>query len=1260
MYKKIFIFGSVLIGISLVLVMLITLTGKTQASSPLSPEVWRGVWQMGPDMDSTLWGGTAGEGLARFTGYYYTSTNRIYFLGGRREDNSTTGTIFYFDLGTRTYGSTGATVPTPVSNYIIARVDDDSTGHGPGLYIVGGRTGTGGQSNAVQVYYPNDNTVATIATDPYPASPLGSPGGVVAVDGKLYVFGGFTGSVMYAETYKYDPQAPTGSRWTNIGCNLPSPRSYIASAIVGHKIYAMGGDEFIASSLTPITDTVVLDTGNLGGCWQDGLMADLPSANGDAPAVFVNEGYLGGTGGGIFVVGGYWPPPGPFRWVFRYDIATDTWEDFPQLVIPNPASGRRNQAAVYVPASPTNGPSGLGNGVPGIWVFGGYDGSGTNAMTNSSEFFSITGGEVTLLPDQLQVTGPAGASVVHHFYLTNNTGSAETFNLSYTSDVTWTVTMPASVGPVGNGAETTFDMGINLPDSYTCLSAGVFTVTATSQTNPDIHDSQVVSARVECEVRGVIRDANTNLPITHAYVYVQNTPEGLDRYFDTYTNDNGEYTLTNLPPDVYLLATTTRYYQPSFYPSGWPTGSISVDFAITPDIIDINLVGSNMSWTPMDGFNVNLYLGGSLTQTLTITNSGTGPLVYNLNVVDGSQPTPPPAEAAVPGLPRLDPQLYEDLAASPNGKADFVVVLAQQADLNSSYAIKDWNTRGQFVYNTLRTFADSSQRGLRSFLDSRSIAYTPLYIINGVIVKGGDLNLVDSLAARTDVAQIIANHRIPVETERFSWVEQLLTPVLVPETIEWNISKVNANLVWTTYGVKGEGIVVAEIDTGTQWDHPALKSHYRGWNGVTPNHNYNWFDPYGQSPTVPHDLGAHGTHVMGTMVGDDGGANQIGVAPGAKWISCKGGDDVSGYLLTNELLECAQWILAPTDLTGHFPDPTKRPNVVNNSWGGGPNDYWYTGAVSAWSAAGIFPAFANGNAGPNCSTAHSPGDNWNAFAAGASDISDNIAGFSSRGPALYTGILKPDITAPGANIRSSVPTNSYANYNGTSMASPHVAGVVALLWSADPELKGQVDLTGWILQQSAKPFYTTQGCGGDTPTSHPNNVWGYGLLDVYKAVTTARAGGVTSDWVKLSSMGGVVLPGASTSIDVGLYAPVVSGTYTATLWLVADDPYNNDVRLPITLKATPPPPQAGFTSNSPVILGETAVFTDTSTGSGPFTYLWNFGDGTTSNLQKTTHLYTEAKTYTVTLTITTPWGTDEVTHDFVVLVFKVYLPFVSK
>ena len=121
---------------------------------------------------------------------------------------------------------------------------------------------------------------------------------------------------------------------------------------VGNLIYAMGGDEFIAGSLTPINDTLVLDVTNPGAGWLDAPVADMPQANGDAPAVYVNEGYLGGANGGIFVIGGYWPSPGPYRWVFRYDIATDTWESFPDLMVPDPATGRRNQAAVYVHRRP--------------------------------------------------------------------------------------------------------------------------------------------------------------------------------------------------------------------------------------------------------------------------------------------------------------------------------------------------------------------------------------------------------------------------------------------------------------------------------------------------------------------------------------------------------------------------------------------------------------------------------------------------------------------------------------------------------------------------------------------------------------------------------------------------------------------------------------------------------------------------------------------------------------------------------------------
>jgi subtilisin family serine protease len=325
--------------------------------------------------------------------------------------------------------------------------------------------------------------------------------------------------------------------------------------------------------------------------------------------------------------------------------------------------------------------------------------------------------------------------------------------------------------------------------------------------------------------------------------------------------------------------------------------------------------------------------------------------------------------------------------------------------------------------------------------------------------------------------------------------------------------------------------------------------------------------------------------------------------------------------------------------------------VVNNSWGGGRGDYWFTGAVDAWRAAGVFPQFSNGNSGPGCETAGSPGDNWNTFSAGASNVADAIAGFSSRGPSLNHGFLKPDITAPGVSICSSIPGNTYTcGYSGTSMASPHVAGALALLWSANPELIGQIDLSGWVLQQTATPFYTTEGCGGDLPTSHPNNTWGWGLLNAKAAVDLAQAGSVTPDWLALSQWSGEVLPGETDVVTLTFTANIThTGVNTATLWLVADDPINHDVRLPITLTVTEPvSPTAEFTSNSPITLGETAVFTNTSTGDEPLTFLWDFGDGITSTLESPTHEFAAAGTYTVTLTASSPYGEDTVTHEFVV------------
>lgn len=1120
---------------------------------------WAGAWQMGPSIDAALWGGVAGNGWARITGYYWTGDERVYFLGLRAEDNNTYGDVIYFDVSSRTYGNTGVDMPVPVSNYVIVGVPNDLRGHGFGLYIVSGRTSSGAQTGAVQVYYPDENLVEQITSDPLPAAPARSVGAAAYADGKLYVWGGFDAASMYADTWVYDFAAAAGSRWTNTGCNLPLAMSYISSTAVGDLIYSIGGDTYESAALVPQVKTYVLDTNNMAACWQDAAMADLPEAVGDAPAVFVPAGtYMGGSDGAIFTVGGVWPTPGPYRFVWRYDMGTDTWEEFPELAIPTPATGRRNQAAVFVPPYA----KGLGDGVPGIWTFGGYDGSGTNAMTETSEFFSVTGEGVVLLPDAVEAVGVPGSTAMLGFTLLNISGAPDTFDISYSSASTWTVTFdPDPVGPVADGESAIFTMSVLIPPEVECPDEAVFDVIATSVTDPGITDMQTVTIRAACGITGTITDTNTGEPIENAYVWMQTDPDGLTGdYYDGFTDGGGNYLFVDVTPGTYYWGADAAFHSVSYYELGWPDGAVMVT---VPDdtVVDASLDAAILTLDP-SVIDVEGMAGVPLEVPVDIGNDGSGPLRFDISI---EEPFIIKGTEAVPGLPRLDPQVQTELDAA--GSSDIVVVLASQADLSAADEIADWAERGQYVYDTLNAHASLAQTGVRRMLDAAGVSYKPLYIINALIVDAADTATVNLLLARPDVAQIVGNHQIAVEDTRVSAFNQILQSPPGPEAIGWNISLINADDVWAL-GYNGTGTVVAEIDTGTQWDHPALMTHYRGWNGTTADHNYNWFDPYEQYPDAPFDPGGHGTHVMGTMVGDDGGANQIGVAPGAKWISCKGGDEVSGYLLTTELLECAQWILAPTDLTGANPMPELRPHVVNNSWGGGPNDYWYSGAVHAWRAAGIFPAFANGNEGPGCSTAHSPGDYWNSYATGAIDNTSTIASFSSRGPAAYTGFLKPQITAPGVSIRSSVPGSGYALYNGTSMASPHTAGAVALLYSAAPELIGQIEWTAGMLSYNAFGIGDNEGCGGDQPGDIPNNTYGYGRLDILESVNRALDGHLPPDWVTLDKYGGEVAPGEAETITFTITPPMDAlpgEEYTALAWVTADAPGGPDWMLWIYL-----------------------------------------------------------------------------------------------
>ena len=454
---------------------------------------------------------------------------------------------------------------------------------------------------------------------------------------------------------------------------------------------------------------------------------------------------------------------------------------------------------------------------------------------------------------------------------------------------------------------------------------------------------------------------------------------------------------------------------------------------------------------------------------------------------------------------KVDRWVLEKSAAGP---AEFLVMLREQGDLRGAPSIASKTARGAFVADTLRAVAESSQRPLVSLLEDRGVPHHAYWIANMIWVRG-DRALVEELAARGDVFHIYANPRV----ELSSPVASSPSAVDSPDAIEWGVARVHAPEVWAL-GFTGQGVVVGGQDTGYDWNHPALKNKYRGWSGSAADHDYNWHDAIhsgggvcGADSPEPCDDNSHGTHTMGTMVGS-AGSNQIGVAPGAKWIGCRNMDQGAGTPAT--YAECFQWFVAPTDLQDQNPDPSKAPHVINNSWGCPPSEGCtdptiLQSAVENTRAAGIEVVVSAGNSGSGCSTVEDPPAIYAAsFSVGATDVNDNIAGFSSRGPVTVdgSGRRKPDISAPGVNVRSSVPGGGYGNFSGTSMAGPHVAGVVALVLSANPVLVGEPDRIEPLLTSSALPRTATQSCGTVPGTEIPNNTFGWGRVDALPAFSS--------------------------------------------------------------------------------------------------------------------------------------------------------------
>jgi len=456
-----------------------------------------------------------------------------------------------------------------------------------------------------------------------------------------------------------------------------------------------------------------------------------------------------------------------------------------------------------------------------------------------------------------------------------------------------------------------------------------------------------------------------------------------------------------------------------------------------------------------------------------------------------------PASAAVVSTKAsvIAPEVQEQMATA--GRAPFWVVLRDHADLSRFKAEKNKAAQGTLVYQTLTRLAADAQAGLRQLLTKRGAEFQPYWIANTIRVVG-DSTLLDELARRPEVKRIDAD---PVDADEASAAaDQMLParPAVVPppvDGVEWNIHRIGADQAWKEFGTRGEGIVVSNIDSGVMQEHPALTDNYRGRNSNgTIDNSYNWFDGSANC-TGPCDSAEHGTHVMGIAVGRAAdGSNQIGVAPGARWIA-------AGAWGTAARLAAAQWLLAPTDSNGANPRPDLAPDVVNSSWtdtGGS----MFGDVLDAFVAAGIFPVFAAGNSGSNgCSTVTLPASFDAAYTVANATADNTIASDSGRGPTA-DGQIKPNISAPGTAIRSSSVTREFAVRDGTSEAAPHVAGAVALLWSAIPELDGDVAATRKLLGDTAKDIDDT-ACGG---TAGNNNAAGEGLVDIVAALRAAPHG----------------------------------------------------------------------------------------------------------------------------------------------------------
>ncbi len=623
----------------------------------------------------------------------------------------------------------------------------------------------------------------------------------------------------------------------------------------------------------------------------------------------------------------------------------------------------------------------------------------------------------------------------------------------------------------------------------------------------------------------------------------------------------------------------------------------------------------------------------------------------------------------------IDPGLQDILKSTPAGEPVSVLVfLEDRVDIKAVSTALDnqkatIDERRLTVVSALQDRASETQGSILQQLGelkaaSRIDDFRAFWIDNIIEVKA-PVSEIEPLAARADVARVYFNYEI-----------ELIEPVDMNggdagpiRAAEPGIVAVRAPEVWAM-GITGAGVLVCNIDTGVEGDHPALESR---WAGVAdPRYaghpEWAWYDPYLGINDFPYDNGGHGTHTMGTICGGLPGY-EVGVAPGAYWIAAAAIDRGGGIARTvADAILSFQWIL---DTDGDPGTTWDIPDVCSNSWGVTtshgypPCDETFWSYLDACEAAGTVIVFAAGNEGFSGlrRPADRATDDYRTCAVAAVD--GNTAGwpiayFSSRGPTYCTPTgdpaIKPDIAAPGVSVRSAYPGGGYVYMSGTSMATPHIAGVVALIREANPDLG--VNEIKQIMYETA---YDLGSPGED-------NDYGWGMVDAYEAVLLALGGSTkpaaqfsgtpTSGCAPLTvnftdaSTGEITSwdwtfgDGGTSTAQNPTHVYTSAGTYTVSLTVTG--PGGSDTETKANYITVYDVPVADF-SGSPTsgYAPLTVYFTDLSSGN-PSAWSWDFGDTGSSNQKNPVHTYTAAGLYTVTLTASNACGSDqEIKTDYI-------------